>query len=451
MKYLTIALFLGVASADAIHDAINALKIEVSPKGQKRIESEANDVAEVFKKIEHSKPVNKLEHALKKWAHTKEVNNLKKIDEKFVKSPLGKRMIKEWTDVGKVLENNLQETTQGVHFPNHKMDELSDEIDDVADTYEKFFKSKWAQAYEKGWDAALNNKEAHMVHGAAKNFKHSPQGKMFKKEMRELKKAIKQEVEVSDIPEDWKHQADLLKIEVNEAGAAAIEKEFNDVRRTAKKIKKTENVQKLKYALKDWGHTDEVQALKKLDQKFLASKEGQELMQDWKEFGEALKMHIKETPNGIHIDDAGVKAIEEEADDLADAYEDLEDSKWAKKYDRAWKKALETPEAERLGHRMKKFGKSKEWHMLEQELKELDMALQKHVKVSDVPEHWKDNADLLKIEVDETGAQAIEKEVDDIEATWKKIEASKPVQNVGQSLEKLANTKEAAELKALDE
>ena len=82
--------------------------------------------------------------------------------------------------------------------------------------------------------------------------------------------------------------------------------------------------------------------------------------------------------------------------------------------------------------------------MLEQELKELDMALQKHVKVSDVPEHWKDNADLLKIEVDETGAQAIEKELDDVEATWKKIENSKPVQRAGHSLEKLAQTKEAA-------
>lgn len=110
MKYLTIALFLGVASADAIHDAINALKIQVSPKGQKRIESEAHDVDVVLHKIKDSKPVNRLAHALKKWAHTKEVHNIKKIDEAFMKSPLGKKMIKEWTDVGKVLENNLRET-----------------------------------------------------------------------------------------------------------------------------------------------------------------------------------------------------------------------------------------------------------------------------------------------------------------------------------------------------
>lgn len=91
-----------------------------------------------------------------------------------MQSKLGKQMVKEWTDVGKVLEENLMETENGIHFPNHKMDELSDEIDDVSDTYEKFFKSKWAKAYEQGWDAALHNKESYGVRKAAKNFKHSP-------------------------------------------------------------------------------------------------------------------------------------------------------------------------------------------------------------------------------------------------------------------------------------
>ena len=125
------------------------------------------------------------------------------------------------------------------------MDELSDEIDDVADTYETFFKSKWAHAYEAGWKAAVHNQEAKGVHKAAKNFKHSPQGKALKKEMKELKWAIKHNVKVSDIPEDWKHNADLLKVEVDETGAQAIEKEFNDVKDTAEKIKHSKPVQEL--------------------------------------------------------------------------------------------------------------------------------------------------------------------------------------------------------------
>jgi len=105
---------------------------------------------------------------------------------------------------------------------------------------------------------------------------------------------------------------------------------------TAKKISHSKAVKKVGHALEDWAETKEVQAIKKLDQKFLKSPEGQELMAEWKQFGEALKKHVKETPNGIHIDDAGIEVIEDAADELGDEYEDLENSHWAKKYDAAW-------------------------------------------------------------------------------------------------------------------
>lgn len=183
-------------------------------------------------------------------------------------------MVKEWTDVGKVLEENLMETENGIHFPNHKMDELSNEIDDVADTYEKFYKTHWAKAYDQGWKAALTNKESYGVRKAAQNFKHSQQGQALKKEMHELGQAIKKNVKVTDVPEEWKHHQNLLKIEVTETGANEIEKEFNDVEHTAEKIKHSKPVQRVKRSLKQWAHTDEVQAIKKLDQKFLKSPEG---------------------------------------------------------------------------------------------------------------------------------------------------------------------------------
>ena len=282
---------------------------------------------------------------------------------------------------------------------------------------------------------------------AAKNFKRSPQGKAFRKEMKELKHAIKDELEVTDIPEDWKHNADLLKIEVSDHGQEVINQEWEEVMNVGKAIKHSKPVKRVGRALEDWAETKEVQALKKLDQAFLQSKEGKELMEEWKEFGEALKKHVQETPNGIHIDDEGIEAIEEEAEDLDREYSALEHSHWAKKYDAAWKAALETQEAHVLGHEVDAFGHSKEWKALEKELKDLDAALQKHVEVSDVPEHWKHNTDLLKIEVDDTGAQAIEKELRDIEHTMDAIEHSQPVQRLGHSIEELAETPEAQHLK----
>jgi len=160
--------------------------------------------------------------------------------------------------------------------------------------------------------------------------------------MKELKHSIKRNVKITDVPEDWEHQLDMLKIEVDETGAQAIEKEMQDVEAVAKKIKHSQPVKRVKRSFRNWAHTEETQAIKELDKKFLKSPQGQKLMKEWKEFGEALKAHVKETPNGIHIDNEAVQIIEEEADDITHEMEDFKKSKWQKKYERAWDKALST-------------------------------------------------------------------------------------------------------------
>ena len=100
-------------------------------------------------------------------------------------------MIKEWTDVGQVLEENLQVTKRGIHIPNDKLDELTKEVEDVADTYDTFYNGKYAQkwedAYNKGWKAALSNEESKGVKRRFRGFKRSIQGKALENELKELK------------------------------------------------------------------------------------------------------------------------------------------------------------------------------------------------------------------------------------------------------------------------
>ena len=76
------------------------------------------------------------------------------------------------------------------------------------------------------------------------------------------------------------------------------------------------SVRNMKNSLERWGKSDEVAALKALDKKFWASPEGKELFLEIKDFHDGLKDHVKKTPNGIHIDHAGMQVIEDEADDL---------------------------------------------------------------------------------------------------------------------------------------
>ena len=46
-------------------------------------------------------------------------------------------------------------------------------------------------------------------------------------------------------------------------------------------------------------------------------------------------MHVKETPNGIHIEKAAMDNIEDEADEIEDEFKKLEKSHWAPKYEKA--------------------------------------------------------------------------------------------------------------------
>lgn len=231
MKYFTIALFLGVISTTDIEleearAAINALKIRVSKAGQRKIEKEAHDVQVVAEKIKNKPATLNLKDALQKWAKSKEAFQLKKLNRKFLASPAGKKLVKEWKDVGRVLDQSIVETPNGLHIPNAALDKIGKELDDVDAQYKALDGGVWDRAYDRRVGALMHNKEAKYVEFRGKQFKHSPAGQALKKEVQELKWAIKKNVKVSDLPKDM---TNMLKIEVSKEGQAAIEKEANEV------------------------------------------------------------------------------------------------------------------------------------------------------------------------------------------------------------------------------
>jgi len=452
MKF-TLALFLGVVSASQIDDLqneVDLLKIRISKAGQREIEKEVTDVEKTMNGIKNSRAARNLKNSLEKFAMTKEIAQIKKIDKAFMASPEGKKLIHEWMDVGHVLDQNVYHNENGIHFPNEHMDELSDEVNDVVHEYEKLEGSKWDKAYEAGWKAAFESKHGQQFVRRVKTFRASPEGNALHKEVVDVKNKIKQHVKVTDLPDHWKDEADLLKVEVSPAGQAAIEKEFNDFGAVAKAVKNAKSVRNMGNSLERWGKSDEVSALKALDKKFLASPEGKELMAEWKDFGMSLKEHIKKTKNGIHIDHDGMQVIEDEADDVEHEYKMLHGSKWEKAYDAAWKKATTSPEAKSVGRRFETFSKSAEFKALEKELKELDAALKTHVKVSDLPEDMEDEIELLKITISKAGQAAIEKEANDFGMVAKKVRMARSVRNMKNSLERWGKSDEVAALKKLD-
>merc|ERR1711988_211936 len=178
---------------------MNALKISVNKVGQKVIESEAKDVMKVAKKIKNAPATKKLGKSIKQWAHSPAANRVRALDKKFLKSNDGKRLMKEWKDVGAVLKKHIKQ--------------VSKELDDVSDHYEYLGTTHWDAKYKAAYKKLFTNAAFKKVKLAAKNFKHSPAGKALKKEVMELGKAMKKHIKVTGVPPKWKRAMNGMETE----------------------------------------------------------------------------------------------------------------------------------------------------------------------------------------------------------------------------------------------
>lgn len=123
----------------------------------------------------------------------------------------------------------------------------------------------------------------------------------------------------------------------------------------------------------------------------MRSPDGQKLMKEWRDFGEALRAAIVQTPNGIHINNDALDEVEDEVEDIDAQYKHLETTHWNKDYHQAFDSLFHNAEAQRLGHYVEtKWNPSREAKRGAKELHEFGQAIHDNVEVSDVPEHWKE-------------------------------------------------------------
>jgi len=79
---------------------------------------------------------------------------------------------------------------------------------------------------------------------------------------------------------------------------------------------------------------------------------------------------------------------------------------------------------------------------------DLQKVIKKNLKISDVDssdddEDLDDIESMIKISLSKAGEKEIEKELNDVDKTWKSIEGSKVVKNAGASLERWVKSKES--------
>jgi len=89
--------------------------------------------------------------------------------------------------------------------------------------------------------------------------------------------------------------------------------------------------------------------------------------------------------------------------------------------------------------------------MLRKEVHELGNAIKTHVKVTDVPRKWKRAMNGLRVDLEEDAEEEIKAAAEDVHETWKEIEDSDVVENLGEAAMEWGESLEVEELKELDE
>lgn len=298
--------------------------------------------------------------------------------------------MREWQDFGEVLKEHIKETDDGIHIDNEAWDEIEDEAKDIEHQYDKLEGSEWDKAYTAGWEAATHNDEAHSVGRRWERFSKSKEWGMLAKELVELDEALKENVKVTDVPEEWKEGQNDLKISISETGAHEIEDEWNDVENTWDDIEHSRPVRNLEGSLERWGKSEEVQHLHELDVAFKKSDEGKRLMAEWSDVFEAFGEVVYHNKKGdIIISNDDMPHLEDEINDVVHQYEELDGSDWDKAYTAGWKAALSSKEFASVKRRGKAFKESEEGQALKKEMHDVKMAFKENVEVTDIPEEWK--------------------------------------------------------------
>lgn len=224
---------------------------------------------------------------------------------------------------------------------------------------------------------------------------------MLGKEVAELGQALKTHVKVTDVPPKWKQHMHGLRVELEDNAEENIHEAAHDVEDAWNDIKDSDVVHNLGEAAMEWGTSDEVEDLKALDEEFKHSEEGQDLMAEWREFGRILHEAIEETPRGIHIDNDKFDDLEDQADEIKENYEELEETHWHEDFDQAFEEAFTNDEFENFHEAAEEFHDSDERDHLKDAVEDFFETVHDNVKVDDIPEEWMEELEHAADEAEE--------------------------------------------------
>ena len=118
-------------------------------------------------------------------------------------------------------------------------------------------------------------------------------------------------------------------------------------------------------------------------------------MTEWNDVFATLNDTVYESENHVYINNDHLQAVEDELQDVEYEYKRLDESAWKPKFEQAYGAAFNNKEAQSAGRRFKSFEHSPEGQALGEDIDAFGDALEKNVKVTDIPKRWQDTMYLF--------------------------------------------------------
>lgn len=180
-------------------DELSMIRLEFANKGA-AIKAEGEDVKKVMQAIEKSGDGKNVKAAFERVLASKEVADLKAYDAKFKSTPMGKGLDAAITKALKNTGDSVKADESSISISNDKLPALEKDWKAAEATWKSAEKEGWFKPYDQGLKALGESKEAGQLKHAIQEFEKTPNAHALKKELTDLKHAIKTTTRWTDLP-----------------------------------------------------------------------------------------------------------------------------------------------------------------------------------------------------------------------------------------------------------
>lgn len=183
-------------------DFAQLIKVTVpTAAGRAEIQHDIVEIEMDIRKIKQSPAAHAIMEDLQRWEVSAEAQQLKRDLQAFGNSPSGRNLAKEIQEALDILQNRTREVPNGIYIPNSAIPAIEKEFRDVETTANRIERTtQWDERLEASARRAFSQRDFQAAMQKLERLEKTADGQELKRDIAELKRDLKKNVVVSDLP-----------------------------------------------------------------------------------------------------------------------------------------------------------------------------------------------------------------------------------------------------------